>query len=300
MNAESRTALKRKPLEALEPPPQAQSPTSEQIQSEHEFTTKYGTDVVHRLYFKELMDGATRLLKQGAINWLHDVKKLRTFYMEISTFIPSWSMDYLIVNLDVLSEDRIHAIIASVDGFCVQTDWETLLPMLPSTVRVNSAHAFGELLMHLAIKERLFESPFWYLDGKRRASDPGEDPTFAEKMNYLFERTYEKRHEAALPALADSLLASEPFCWLLKEDLMPDKIETRHAELIDVFRKAVRTMISCETWTNGIPVFRGIEELGGIFRGKSDFITLHLYTYRPRRDLYINQAIIVVARRGLV
>jgi hypothetical protein len=68
------------------------------------------------------MDEATRLFKQGAINWLHDLKKLWTFYMEISTFIASWSVDYSIDNLDALSEDRIHAIIARVDGFCVQTD----------------------------------------------------------------------------------------------------------------------------------------------------------------------------------
>jgi hypothetical protein len=117
--------------------------------------------------------------------------------------------------------------------------------------------------------------------------------------NPKFGKAIEERHEAALPALADSLLASEPFCWLLKEDLMPDEIETRHAELIDVFPKAVRTMTSCETWTNGIPVFRGIAELGGVFRGKSDFITLHPYTYWPRRDLYVIRRLSLLPDRAL-
>ncbi|KAJ0415397.1 hypothetical protein BJY00DRAFT_327032 [Aspergillus carlsbadensis] len=333
--AETRSGLKRKAIAALVPAPREPSPTSEQIETEHQFVTKYGTDAVRRPYFKELMDGAARLFKQGAIEWVHDLTQLRHFYMELSVLIAGWSMDYLIDDLDFLPEDRIRHVIAALDGFCVQTDWAALRPMLPPTIRENSAHIFGELVLYLTIKERLFENSFWYLDGKRGPSNAGEDPTFAEKLNYLFERFYEtnpqyavlwrmqtqrlanspsyhyapnpkfgkaneERHEAALPALADSVLNSEPICWLLKAGLTSAEAEAQRAELIDVFRKAVRTMLCCETWTNGIPVFRGIEELGGVFRGKSEFVSLHPYTYRLRRDLYINQKIIVVARPGLV
>ncbi|KAL3496449.1 hypothetical protein BJX62DRAFT_222113 [Aspergillus germanicus] len=297
------------------------------------FYTKYGGDAVRRPELKRLMDGAARLLKEGTIEWVRDTTKLREFYMEISLLTTGWSMDYLIDDLDMLSEDRIDAIIASVNGFCVQTDWATLRPMLPPTVRENSAHVFGELLVYLAIKV-LFENPFWYLDGKRGPSDPGEDPTFAEKLNYPFERFYQRtsltshtnpqyavlwrmytqrlsnspsihfapnptfgkangeRYEAALPTLADKFLASEPLCWLLKEKLSPDETEARRAELIDIFRKGIRMMIACETWTNGIPVFRGIDELGGVLLGDSKFLFLHPYCYRPKRDLYTNQEII--------
>jgi hypothetical protein len=115
-----------------------------------------------------------------------------------------------------------------------------------------------------------------------------------------FGKTNEERHAAAVPVLADTLLASKPFCWLLKEGLNSTETEARRAELMGIFRSAVRAMIYCETGSNGIPVFQGIRELGGIFRGPSEFVSLNEYTYRARRELYTNQSIIVVPQPGIV
>ncbi|KAJ0413076.1 hypothetical protein BJY00DRAFT_320151 [Aspergillus carlsbadensis] len=169
MNADSRPAWKRKAIDALEPPPRPSSPTSEQTEAEHQFFTRS--------------------------------------YEEVSALLASWSLDYLIDDLDDISEDRVHAIIAKVDGFCDQSDWETLRAMLPPSLRVSSAQVFGELLIRLTIKERLFENTFRYLNGKRGPSDQGEDLSFAEKLNYLFERFYGSMSLiACLEASADSVM----------------------------------------------------------------------------------------------
>jgi hypothetical protein len=120
--------------------------------------------------------------------------------------------------------------------------------------------------------------------------------------NIEFGKVNEERQEAVLAGFANKLLSSTPFCWLLKDDLdaSSEKSQTRREGLIDVFRKAGQTMIRCETWTNGQPVLRGINELNGVFRGYSDCITLHPYCWRPQMDLYTNQDILVVPRPGLV
>ncbi|KAL5334606.1 hypothetical protein BJX70DRAFT_402416 [Aspergillus crustosus] len=170
----------------------------------------------------------------------------------------------------------------------------------PPTFAPNSGKFWailGELLIYLTIHERLFDNPFWYLDGKENT----DDPQFTRNLNHLFERFYESnprfaviwrsqtqrlansadkfsapnptfgrlncnRQEAALPGLADDLLASEPFRWLLPT--ASDKVVTsRREELIHVFRAALRVMITCETCAHGQPVLRGIPELGPIFRG---------------------------------
>ncbi len=109
-----------------------------------------------------------------------------------------------------------------------------------------------------------------------------------------------KRHEAALGGFADDLLASKPFCWLLKELDTSELATKRRNDLIDIFRKAVRTMIKCETWINGQPVLRGIKELGGIFHDRSSLVGLHTYCWRPRMDFWKGRKILVVSRPGLV
>jgi hypothetical protein len=117
-----------------------------------------------------------------------------------------------------------------------------------------------------------------------------------------FGRANADRHEAALAGFADNLLASEPFCWLLKGNIDPASREAkaRRNELIDLFRKAVRTMIRCETWTSGRPVLRGIRELKGTYDMRSTRATPDNRCWRPKLDLYDNQRILVVSRPGLV
>lgn len=112
-----------------------------------------------------------------------------------------------------------------------------------------------------------------------------------------------QRHEAAVASFADSLLTSEPFCFLLKDEYpssSPQLDEDRRCLLIDVFRNAIRCLIRCETWTNGQPVLRGITELGGIFHEETKTVTLHPFCFRPRMDLYTGKDILVVAQPGLV
>ncbi|KAL3490221.1 hypothetical protein BJX62DRAFT_238360 [Aspergillus germanicus] len=84
------------------------------------------------------------------------------------------------------------------------------------------------------------------------------------------------------------------------DDSAPKKAKKRRNKLIDVSRKAVRTAINCETWTTSLPVLRGIKDLGGIFLGRSQFISLNRFYWRPRKELCNSQEILVVAQPGIV
>jgi hypothetical protein len=97
------------------------------------------------------------------------------------------------------------------------------------------------------------------------------------------------------------MLISEPFCWLLK-DAYPshsEMAEKRHNGLIDIFRKAIKFFMSCETWLNGQPVLQGIAKLGDIFRENVKQVRLHHYCWRPWMDLYKGRDILVVVQPGL-
>lgn len=112
-----------------------------------------------------------------------------------------------------------------------------------------------------------------------------------------------RRHEAALSGFVDNFLASEPFCWLLKDSYPGTSMqaERRRTGLINVFRKGLETMIKCETWTNGQPFLRGIDELGGTWSAdSSENKVIHSYAWRPQRDLYNGQRILFVARPALI
>ncbi|KAL3449101.1 hypothetical protein BJX65DRAFT_306640 [Aspergillus insuetus] len=84
------------------------------------------------------------------------------------------------------------------------------------------------------------------------------------------------------------------------DDSAPKKAKKRRNKLIDVSLEAVWTTIKCETWTTSRSVLRGIKELGGIFLGRSQFISLNRFYWRPRKELCNNQEILVVTQPGIV
>ncbi|KAL4928831.1 uncharacterized protein BDV17DRAFT_291158 [Aspergillus undulatus] len=208
-----------------------------------------------------------------------------------------WTLDYVISGVSVLPEYQTRRLISRADGFCAQMDWAELKPLLPPTVAGHFRETLGELLIYLTVHEQFFDRPFWYLDGKKGPDDQGEDPEFADRLQYLIERFYKtnptsgvwkmqtqhlansttphhakdpefgmhnaQRHEAAI---ADDLLACVPFCWLLKDSYPSTcpQAQTRREALIDVLRQALRTPINRETWTDGRPILRGTR---GVWRG---------------------------------
>jgi hypothetical protein len=98
-----------------------------------------------------------------------------------------------------------------------------------------------------------------------------------------FGRSHAERQEAAFRGLADDMLASEPFCWLLK-DAYPshsELAEKRRDGMIDIFRKAVKFFKACEIWLNGQPVLRGIAELRDVYRDCVNEVRLYYYCWQP-------------------
>ncbi|KAL4912491.1 hypothetical protein BDW62DRAFT_206446 [Aspergillus aurantiobrunneus] len=174
--------------------------------------------------------------------WAFELDDLWAFYRQIFTYSRFWASQYL-----------------------------DLRPQLAPTAVENFGRIVGELLIYLTIHERLFENPFWYLDAnptygvlwKMQTHRLANSHNHHYAPNPKFGQYNADRHEAALAGFADDLMASEPFCWLIRDVAGSASTMERRENLIDIFRKAVRTMIKCETWTNGQPDLRGINELGG-------------------------------------
>ncbi|KAL4875103.1 hypothetical protein BJY04DRAFT_224300 [Aspergillus karnatakaensis] len=270
------------------------------------------------------------LIRDGATVWDGGIPGLAPNYDSLSSSARYWASQHLISDIAALSAEQTTALIKRLDGFCVQIGWEELRSKLPPTALAHFGQVAGELLIYLTVHERLFENPFWYLDGKDGPDDV-EDVKFSDKLNYLFERFYRTsptfgvlwksqtqrlanaveyvhsadpkfgrynraRHEGAPAGLADDLLRSEPFCWLLASPVT----DKARKELEQIFHQAVKLMIDCETCANGIPVLRGIEELGGVYKGESEYVSLNTHCWPPGPFVLKGQEILVVARPGLV
>ncbi|KAL5340427.1 hypothetical protein BJX70DRAFT_396679 [Aspergillus crustosus] len=238
---------------------------------------------------------AVKLIRDGAGEWLLCPDQLKFTYLRFTSCALQWTYEYLVQDLTKLSTDQIRALIVALDGFCIQIAWQDLRRQLPPHAVTCLGHIFGELLIHLFAYERLYENPFWYLDGKG-PDGLEEDPGFAPKLNALFEYFHEsnpifgslwktqtqrlanplitakagfgtynaERREAALAGLAVDLMTSEPFCWLLKP-LPASESEKRLQSLTNVIRDAVGLVLYCETRANGWAVLRGINELQGVY-----------------------------------
>ncbi|KAL4875101.1 hypothetical protein BJY04DRAFT_224298 [Aspergillus karnatakaensis] len=284
--------------------------------------------------FTKRLQALVNFRRDGGGDWPHGVSQLTV--QSLRTAILSWANRYVISDIDQLAPDRIRALIAEANGFCVQIEWEELRSQLAPNAAGRFGIVLGELLLYLAVNAYFFQNPFWYMDGKKGPDDSDGDPSFSRKFNYLYERflegdeafailwksqtqrllnptgrrpnanptirtQHEKLRNAALPGFADRFLTSEPLCWLLK-DLTdtPELITKRRTALIDTFHKADKLMIACETFANGQPVLRGIEELRGIYNGDSKCIALSNYGWHKHWNLYNGQRVLVVVRPGLV
>ncbi|KAL3466065.1 hypothetical protein BJX64DRAFT_35933 [Aspergillus heterothallicus] len=335
----TRAELKRKATRALFAPVQDPPPARslEEQETEHEFFLKYGTRIaIRRDEQYRLNCGVASLIAEGVPEWTFDLKSLDQFHWEMKQLVYVWVREYIISDLDPLPAYQVRRLITSVEGFCVQLEWKNLRRILPPPAADHFGEILAELIIDITVHERLFQNPFWYLDGKAGPDDPNDDAEFGKKLGYLSERFYQsnpafgglwrmlgqrlansvskhhspnpfvgklndERHEAALPGFADDLLTSEPFCWLLK-DAYPSHSESadrRRSGLIGIFRKAVRFFIKCETYINGQPVLRGIPELSGVFLDYAPKIRLHHFCWRPKMDLYKGRDILVVAQPGL-
>ncbi|KAJ5970406.1 uncharacterized protein N7479_000324 [Penicillium vulpinum] len=170
-------------------------------------------------------------------------------------------------DVENLSESQKQTIINSFGVNCVQEKWDFLIKLLPDLIREKILQVFLESLIFQEIFRRFFMNPWWYMDGKMHPSDKGDDkfvciPQLSAQRYVLL---------TTLIAIANPLMAGlwrsetnrlanathfqqapkielgtyhrdrrhEPIKWLLKETSSEEEIETRYAQLHELYKMAV-------------------------------------------------------------
>lgn len=87
-----------------------------------------------------------------------------------------------------LSDDDKRIIIASLDGFCVQDDWDSIYSSLPPGGRAEIGIVLLETMMNKFIYDKFAASTFWFMDAKMDAADQEGDDNFCKRLDYVYER----------------------------------------------------------------------------------------------------------------
>lgn len=87
-----------------------------------------------------------------------------------------------------LSDNNKQIIIASLDGFCVQDDWDSIYSSLPPGGRAEIGIVLLETMMNKFIYDKFAASTFRFMDAKMDATDQEGDDNFCKRLNYVYER----------------------------------------------------------------------------------------------------------------
>ncbi|GCB19090.1 hypothetical protein AAWM_01975 [Aspergillus awamori] len=87
-----------------------------------------------------------------------------------------------------LSSGDKQAIIASLDGFCVQEDWDKIHSSLPPAARSVFGKVLLEAMLNQFIYKKFATSPFWFMDAKMDATDQPGDANFIRRLDYIYQR----------------------------------------------------------------------------------------------------------------
>ncbi|PKY05837.1 hypothetical protein P168DRAFT_131367 [Aspergillus campestris IBT 28561] len=204
-----------------------------------------------------------------------------------------------------LSDDQKKKIISSLDGWCVQIPWNSLLNRFPFCVKKDFTKYLLCVLIEKDIVTKMYDNPFWYLDGKKGPDDEEGDETFGQRLKYLLDRFVEadpgdasllrsdisrlangtlpcqvrsgvwgkyhaERRTRQVEQWAADFIASEPACWLLRQNNTFSE-QDRHEILTDIYRW------SAEKWAH-ISSLRGnynfyqLPDLGKTFNKESGLV----------------------------
>ncbi|XRM45387.1 hypothetical protein ABZX51_008484 [Aspergillus tubingensis] len=86
-----------------------------------------------------------------------------------------------------LSSDDKQAIIASLDGFCVQEDWDKIRSSLPPAARSVFGKVLLETMLNQFIYKKFATSPFWFMDAKVDATDQPGDANFIKRLDFIYQ-----------------------------------------------------------------------------------------------------------------
>lgn len=90
-----------------------------------------------------------------------------------------------------LSEQQKQAIIQSLDTYCIQESWDTIQSLLSPRSRKYFHYDLCTAVIYKSLITLTLDNPFWFLDGKRNPTDETGDPTFPERLQYLYQRYHE-------------------------------------------------------------------------------------------------------------
>ncbi|GLA38146.1 hypothetical protein AnigIFM63309_005152 [Aspergillus niger] len=87
-----------------------------------------------------------------------------------------------------LSRADKQAIVASLDGYCVQEDWDTIHALLPPATQEHMGPVLAETMLWQYICNKFIDTPFWFVDGKISPTDANGDPQFHQRLQYFYDR----------------------------------------------------------------------------------------------------------------
>ncbi|PYH53945.1 uncharacterized protein BO96DRAFT_480848 [Aspergillus niger CBS 101883] len=106
-------------------------------------------------------------------------------FVRVRTWATMWGKGE---SLSHLSDSDKQAIIASLDEYCVQEDWDSILLNLPPAARANFGLILVETMLNQFICTKFIDSPFWFMDGKINASDSETQSDFHKRFQYVYEK----------------------------------------------------------------------------------------------------------------
>ncbi|KAK1147579.1 hypothetical protein N8T08_000921 [Aspergillus melleus] len=244
-------------------------------------------------------------------------RNLRQFH----GYVWTWALEFGLRPEECaeLTSSQKRTIIASLEGQCVQEEWDTLHKLCPSAMCHQFHIFFIEALVIRDIYNVVVENPFWYFDGKLNEQDEGLGD-FGARVQYLFERfvqTNEMRaaawlaetmrlanavrplmahnlelgqhHEArrndAAVGFAKAMLESEPLQYLLKKLATPEQEEGRFIGLVTAYREAARCLTDNLQLRQGVPkIWRSLAEIGGTYLDSSSLKQAHYLNWGPDNE----------------
>ncbi|GKZ46388.1 hypothetical protein AbraIFM66951_009321 [Aspergillus brasiliensis] len=119
---------------------------------------------------------------------------IRNGFDRLAVRVRGWAMSWGEAQpMYRLSIDDKRAIIASLDGFCVQDDWDSIYSSLPPGGRAEIGIVLLEALLNKFIYEKFASSTFWFMDAKIDATDQEGDANFYKRFDYVYERFKESK-----------------------------------------------------------------------------------------------------------
>lgn len=100
--------------------------------------------------------------------------------------MSNWAFSYthkITSDLDCLSKEQKRQIISSLDGYCVQEDFDTLVSRVPYFMRDQIPAILAKLFLVKHVITQFLENPFWYLSASPEDHDDSEE---SEQKDAIF------------------------------------------------------------------------------------------------------------------